>query len=86
MCFYAVGANGSGKSNFFHGEFRPLDHHHYFPFFTHLLLLYAKKASTVSIINDFLVLDAAIRFVLSDIFQNLRNEDRHALLHVCSHV
>ncbi|CAF2281906.1 unnamed protein product [Brassica napus] len=36
-----VGANGSGKSNFFH----------------------------------------AIRFVLSDIFQNLRNEDRHALLH-----
>ncbi|ESQ50091.1 hypothetical protein EUTSA_v10001887mg [Eutrema salsugineum] len=36
-----VGANGSGKSNFFH----------------------------------------AIRFVLSDIFHNLRNEDRHALLH-----
>ncbi|CAN6816217.1 unnamed protein product [Brassica oleracea] len=36
-----VGANGSGKSNFFH----------------------------------------AIRFVLSDIFQNLRNEDRNALLH-----
>ncbi|GMG98380.1 hypothetical protein Nepgr_000220 [Nepenthes gracilis] len=36
-----VGANGSGKSNFFH----------------------------------------AIRFVLSDLFQNLRNEDRHALLH-----
>ncbi|XP_030522397.1 structural maintenance of chromosomes protein 3 [Rhodamnia argentea] len=36
-----VGANGSGKSNFFH----------------------------------------AIRFVLSDIFQNLRSEDRHALLH-----
>lgn len=30
-----------------------------------------------------LVFDAAIRFVLSDIFQNLRNEDRHALLHVC---
>jgi len=25
---------------------------------------------------------AAIRFVLSDLFQNLRNEDRHALLHV----
>ncbi|XP_019434196.1 PREDICTED: structural maintenance of chromosomes protein 3 [Lupinus angustifolius] len=36
-----VGANGSGKTNFFH----------------------------------------AIRFVLSDLFQNLRNEDRHALLH-----
>ncbi|CDY63610.1 BnaC03g72770D [Brassica napus] len=36
-----VGANGSGKSNFFH----------------------------------------AIRFVLSDFFQNLRNEDRNALLH-----
>ncbi|KAJ4768644.1 Structural maintenance of chromosomes protein [Rhynchospora pubera] len=36
-----VGANGSGKSNFFH----------------------------------------AIRFVLSDLFQNLRAEDRHALLH-----
>ncbi|KAL1208824.1 Structural maintenance of chromosomes protein 3 [Cardamine amara subsp. amara] len=36
-----VGANGSGKSNFFH----------------------------------------AIRFVLSDLFQNLRGEDRHALLH-----
>ncbi|KNA21261.1 hypothetical protein SOVF_044960 [Spinacia oleracea] len=36
-----VGANGSGKSNFFH----------------------------------------AIRFVLSDLFQNLRSEDRHALLH-----
>ncbi|KAH9699286.1 Structural maintenance of chromosomes protein 3 [Citrus sinensis] len=36
-----VGANGSGKTNFFH----------------------------------------AIRFVLSDIFQNLRSEDRHALLH-----
>ncbi|TVU26566.1 hypothetical protein EJB05_29119 [Eragrostis curvula] len=36
-----VGANGSGKSNFFH----------------------------------------AIRFVLSDVFQNLRNEDRVALLH-----
>nr|AAM15423.1 putative chromosome associated protein [Arabidopsis thaliana] len=36
-----VGANGSGKSNFFH----------------------------------------AIRFVLSDIYQNLRSEDRHALLH-----
>ncbi|KAF8109805.1 hypothetical protein N665_0091s0034 [Sinapis alba] len=36
-----VGANGSGKSNFFH----------------------------------------AIRFVLSDIIQNLRNEDRRALLH-----
>ncbi|EOA26480.1 hypothetical protein CARUB_v10022528mg [Capsella rubella] len=39
-----VGANGSGKSNFFH----------------------------------------AIRFVLSDLFQNLRSEDRHALLHVCA--
>ncbi|KAH9659352.1 Structural maintenance of chromosomes protein 3 [Citrus sinensis] len=39
--FSAVGANGSGKTNFFH----------------------------------------AIRFVLSDIFQNLRSEDRHALLH-----
>uniref|UniRef100_A0A2P2MI61 RecF/RecN/SMC N-terminal domain-containing protein n=1 Tax=Rhizophora mucronata TaxID=61149 RepID=A0A2P2MI61_RHIMU len=25
----------------------------------------------------------AIRFVLSDLFQNLRSEDRHALLHVC---
>jgi len=37
-----VGANGSGKSNFFH----------------------------------------AIRFVLSDMFQNLRSEDRGALLHV----
>ncbi|WJX64370.1 Structural maintenance of chromosomes protein 3, variant 3 [Trifolium repens] len=36
-----VGANGSGKTNFFH----------------------------------------AIRFVLSDLFQNLRNEDRQALLH-----
>uniref|UniRef100_A0A1D1YI49 Structural maintenance of chromosomes protein n=2 Tax=Anthurium amnicola TaxID=1678845 RepID=A0A1D1YI49_9ARAE len=36
-----VGANGSGKTNFFH----------------------------------------AIRFVLSDLFQNLRTEDRHALLH-----
>lgn len=36
-----VGANGSGKSNFFH----------------------------------------AIRFVLSDLFQHLRNEDRHSLLH-----
>ncbi|OVA00519.1 RecF/RecN/SMC [Macleaya cordata] len=36
-----VGANGSGKTNFFQ----------------------------------------AIRFVLSDLFQNLRNEDRHALLH-----
>ncbi|KAA8543963.1 hypothetical protein F0562_021860 [Nyssa sinensis] len=36
-----VGANGSGKSNFFH----------------------------------------AIRFVISDLFQNLRNEDRHAFLH-----
>ncbi|GAB4824569.1 Structural maintenance of chromosomes protein 3 [Ancistrocladus abbreviatus] len=36
-----VGANGSGKSNFFH----------------------------------------AIRFVLSDLFLNLRNEDRHTLLH-----
>ncbi|KAL4333893.1 hypothetical protein GQ457_07G035910 [Hibiscus cannabinus] len=36
-----VGANGSGKTNFFH----------------------------------------AIRFVLSDLFQNLRSEDRHALLH-----
>ncbi|KAJ8767728.1 hypothetical protein K2173_020668 [Erythroxylum novogranatense] len=36
-----IGANGSGKSNFFH----------------------------------------AIRFVLSDLFQNLRSEDRHALLH-----
>ncbi|CAN1247675.1 Structural maintenance of chromosomes protein 3 [Linum perenne] len=36
-----VGANGSGKSNFFH----------------------------------------AIRFVLSDLFQNLRSEDRHTLLH-----
>ncbi|KAH0996615.1 hypothetical protein GBA52_020479 [Prunus armeniaca] len=39
--FTAVGANGSGKTNFFH----------------------------------------AIRFVLSDLFQNLRSEDRHALLH-----
>ncbi|WVZ64811.1 hypothetical protein U9M48_014282 [Paspalum notatum var. saurae] len=38
---YYVGANGSGKSNFFH----------------------------------------AIRFVLSDMFQNLRSEDRGALLH-----
>ncbi|KAL3580982.1 hypothetical protein D5086_018817 [Populus alba] len=37
----AVGANGSGKTNFFH----------------------------------------AIRFVLSDLFQNLRNDDRHQLLH-----
>uniref|UniRef100_A0A7N0UY74 Structural maintenance of chromosomes protein n=1 Tax=Kalanchoe fedtschenkoi TaxID=63787 RepID=A0A7N0UY74_KALFE len=36
-----VGANGSGKTNFFH----------------------------------------AIRFVLSDLFQNLRSEDRHSLLH-----
>ncbi|KAB5541754.1 hypothetical protein DKX38_014728 [Salix brachista] len=36
-----VGANGSGKTNFFH----------------------------------------AIRFVLSDLFQNLRNDDRHQLLH-----
>lgn len=36
-----VGANGSGKTNFFH----------------------------------------AIRFVLSDLFQNLRSEERHALLH-----
>lgn len=36
-----VGANGSGKSNFFH----------------------------------------AIRFVLSDLFQNLRSDERHALLH-----
>nr|XP_043631457.1 structural maintenance of chromosomes protein 3 [Erigeron canadensis] len=36
-----VGANGSGKSNFFH----------------------------------------AIRFVISDLFHNLRNEDRHAFLH-----
>ncbi|KAK2982874.1 hypothetical protein RJ640_009716 [Escallonia rubra] len=36
-----VGANGSGKSNFFH----------------------------------------AIRFVISDLFQNLRSEDRHAFLH-----
>ncbi|XP_047317733.1 structural maintenance of chromosomes protein 3 isoform X2 [Impatiens glandulifera] len=36
-----VGANGSGKSNFFH----------------------------------------AIRFVISDLFQNLRNDDRHAFLH-----
>ncbi|KAL2316967.1 hypothetical protein Fmac_030843 [Flemingia macrophylla] len=36
-----VGANGSGKTNFFH----------------------------------------AIRFVLSDLFQNLRSDDRHALLH-----
>lgn len=25
----------------------------------------------------------AIRFVLSDLFHNLRSEDRHALLHVC---
>ncbi|TQE05643.1 hypothetical protein C1H46_008776 [Malus baccata] len=41
MMFTAVGANGSGKTNFFH----------------------------------------AIRFVLSDLFQNLRSEDRHALLH-----
>nr|CAN69188.1 hypothetical protein VITISV_042007 [Vitis vinifera] len=39
--FFSVGANGSGKTNFFH----------------------------------------AIRFVLSDLFQNLRSEDRHALLH-----
>ncbi|KAK6272426.1 hypothetical protein POUND7_009509 [Theobroma cacao] len=41
MMASAVGANGSGKTNFFH----------------------------------------AIRFVLSDLFQNLRSEDRHALLH-----
>ncbi|GFZ13065.1 structural maintenance of chromosomes (SMC) family protein [Actinidia rufa] len=41
IIYSAVGANGSGKSNFFH----------------------------------------AIRFVISDLFQNLRSEDRHALLH-----
>lgn len=28
------------------------------------------------------ICSAAIRFVLSDLFQNLRSEDRHALLHV----
>ncbi|KAJ8439363.1 hypothetical protein Cgig2_022500 [Carnegiea gigantea] len=53
--FHAVGANGSGKSNFFH--------------------------VWLSINGSAKFLYVAIRFVLSDLFQNLRSDERHALLH-----
>lgn len=71
----AVGANGSGKTNFFHGMSSvmlsaivrlPLS-----------LELEKEKSLTPNIF-----LFAAIRFVLSDLFHNLRAEDRQALLHV----
>lgn len=45
-------------------------------------LLYEENFTTWSFPYKNYLCIAAIRFVLSDLFQNLRNEDRHALLHV----
>jgi predicted kinase len=72
--FATVGANGSGKSNFFHGNFN------------HVALLYYHLSALMREYSpDLFILNApAIRFVLSDMFQNLRSEDRGALLHVYS--
>ncbi|KAG6486834.1 hypothetical protein ZIOFF_055414 [Zingiber officinale] len=61
FCGFSVGANGSGKTNFFHVCYSLC-----------LLLL-----AFISLNWGHL----AIRFVLSDLFQNLRSDDRHALLH-----
>jgi AAA15 family ATPase/GTPase len=52
LLFATVGANGSGKSNFFHG----------------LMQEYS--------LDLFMPNTPAIRFVLNDMFQNLRSEDR----------
>ena len=56
----------------------------YFVFICWLMIFCWKETDSKT---SFLVLKMsifiAIRFVLSDLFQNLRSEDRHALLHVC---
>uniref|UniRef100_R7WDJ5 Structural maintenance of chromosomes protein 3 n=1 Tax=Aegilops tauschii TaxID=37682 RepID=R7WDJ5_AEGTA len=72
-----VGANGSGKSNFFHGNiFKRTVMLNYYPFLC-LLTLTRCFLPNLAMINAL-----AIRFVLSDMFQNLRCEDRRgALLH-----
>ncbi|VAH11480.1 unnamed protein product [Triticum turgidum subsp. durum] len=69
-----VGANGSGKSNFFHGN--ALKHLLNYYSFLWLLTLVCYSHPNFTVLNA-----VAIRFVLSDMFQNLRSEDRGALLH-----
>ncbi len=78
---FAVGANGSGKTNFFSGK----------EFGTKLALAPLRAAQFASVkafanlhffftYNNFLF--AAIRFVLSDIFTTLTATERQKLLHV----
>jgi hypothetical protein len=50
------------------------------PVFGYIVLFVGKKITLSFLFGMSFV---AIRFVLSDLFQNLRSEDRHALLHVC---
>lgn len=67
----AVGANGSGKSNFFHGK-------------TALNWPGMSTAMSSVMAVNLCLSDAAVRFVLNDIFSGLRADDRQKLLHVSS--
>lgn len=51
-------------------------------FFSFIFLREALHLASSFFILKWNCLLSAIRFVLSDLFQNLRSEDRHALLHV----
>jgi hypothetical protein len=67
-----VGANGSGKSNFFHGKRLLME------------LLWDPDASVITYIDlcsNSLFICSAIRFVLNDV-GNMRAEERTQLLHV----
>lgn len=89
----AVGANGSGKTNFFHGKwqvlndscsgFYPVDSIFYFYFFSREFFSFQILGPILKCVFIFYIFFIAIRFVLSDLFQNLRSDDRQALLHVC---
>jgi hypothetical protein len=47
------------------------------------ILLFASALMREHPLDLLMLIAPAIRFVLSDMFQNLRSEDRGALLHVC---
>jgi structural maintenance of chromosome 3 (chondroitin sulfate proteoglycan 6) len=71
-----VGANGSGKSNFFHGNgFCMVDPMCFGPSSNGVFSI---QHSTLPPCSP----TAAIRFVLNDAFTNMRAEERQQLLHV----
>lgn len=70
---FAVGRNGSGKSNLFFGMQR-------FFFKVPFSLHFTLQSQLFTYIH--LHLFAAIRFVLGDVLANPRPEERHQLLHV----